>query len=297
MESAVLEQPVTQAATGQYPPRPAAPRAAGAPLTPTGGAFGAGGHDAPPPPVVHQTATGSGGQSGIPAYGTQIQVMSQSSPETYETISGVGDITGPNTQVAEIETTSHSTGSPHRTYIPTLIDDGDLSFPMFWNPADPTQAIDSSFGLEYLFQNRITTKFRMVNTDPGHQTRTCYGFVKQIGETYPVQGICTRQVVIRIAGTWTVVPSPITMTPSSATVVAAGGPGTFDVATGGVISAAWTPVSDASWITISSPTTPQTQDGPVDYVVDVNAVAAPARTGHIMIAALGLTFQIDQAAG
>jgi hypothetical protein len=297
MESAVLEHPTEQASSWQAP-APPRPITGGAPYAGPGGAqFGGPGGAVPggDGPAVHSTAAGL--PSGIPAYGTQIQVMTSSSPEAYETISGVGDITGPNTQVAEIETTSHSTGNPHRTYIPTLIDDGDLSFPMFWNPADPTHSGTSSYGLEYLFQNRLTTKFRMINTDPGHQTRTCYGFVKQLGETYPVQGICARNVVIRIASSWQIVPSPITLTPASAAPLAAGGPGTVAVAVGGAISAAWMPVVDCAWLHITSPTAPQSGDGTINYTVDVNPVASPARTGHILIAALGLTFTVNQAAG
>ena len=57
----------------------------------------------------------------IAAFGTLIQVLSAATPETYATIAGVGDITGPNTNVAEVETTSHSTGQPHKTFMPTLI--------------------------------------------------------------------------------------------------------------------------------------------------------------------------------
>jgi len=297
MDSAVLERPVETAAAGGYRPPAQAPGysgnpGAGAPGYGNPGAGGYSGGGGTPAQYVAMDA-----ETGIPAFGTQIQVLKTASPEDWATIAGVGDITGPNTAVAEIETTSHSTGSPHRTFIPTLIDDGELSFPNFWNPLDPTQSIDSTYGLEYLFQNRIVTKFRLINTDQGHRTRTFKGFVKTLGETYPVQGVCTRNVAIRITSVPTQVPSPIAMTPASASPLAAGGPGTFTVATGGAISAAWMPVSDSAWIHITAPTVPQTSDGSVSYTVDLNPASSPARTGHIMIAALGLTFAINQAAG
>lgn len=244
-----------------------------------------------PPPGVQALAMDE--QSGIPAYGTAIQVYDGTD---FKTISGVGDITGPNTSVAEVETTSHSTGSPHRTFIPTLIDDGELSFPDFWNPTDPTQSILSTYGLEYLFQNRIITRFRLINTDQGHRTREFKAFVRNLGETYPVQGVCTRNVTLRITSVPTDTESPIKLEPVSANATAAGGPGTFDVTVGGS-STPYTCVPDAGWITITAPVGPTSGDQTVSYSVAAQAAAAPARTGHIMMAAVGLTFTVEQAAG
>jgi hypothetical protein len=150
-----------------------------------------------PPSIVPSGAAVS--TTGIPAFGTQIQVLSQASPAVYTTIAGVGDITGPNTALAETETTSHSTGVAHRTYIPTLIDDGDISFPCYFNPSDPTHSLFSPYGLENLFQNRAVTKWRLVNTDPTKRTREFSGFVNKLGEKYPVAGVCTRRAGSRDA--------------------------------------------------------------------------------------------------
>jgi hypothetical protein len=247
----------------------------------------------PPPGTPTQFAT-SGEESGIPAYGTAIQVWTGTD---FATISGVGDITGPNTSIAEVETTSHSTGAPHRTFIPTLIDDGELSFPSFWQPTDPTQSITSTYGLEYLFQNRIITRFRLINTDTAHRTREFKGFVRNLGETYPVQGVVTRNVTIRITSVPTDTASPISLTPTSAAAPAAGTPaGTFDIELGGS-STPYACVPDQGWITVTDPVGTTSGDQTVNYTVAAQAPAAPARTGHIMMAAVGLTFTIDQAAG
>jgi len=288
------------ASTPRFPSRPPAPsnKLPAQPPARRTSREGSTGGDGGGPTVNPQATTGGGGETGIPAFGTQIQVLvSPGPPEEWATIAGVGDITGPNTSVAEVETTSHSTGSPHRTFIPTLIDDGELTFPDFWNPTDPTQSMASTYGLEYLFQNRIVTKFRLINSDQGHRTRVFKGFVRNLGETYPVQGVCTRNVTIRITSVPTETASPIAMTPATGTATATGGPGTFDVTVGGAVSASWMPVSDVPWITIVDPIVPVWDDDTVDYTVEAQAPAAPARVGHIMIAALGLTFQIDQAAG
>src|SRR5262245_37135614 len=167
--------------------------------------------DAPPP-------------TGIAAIGTKLQVLSSASPEAFTTIANMGDITGPSTSLAEVETTSHSTLTPHRTFIPALIDDGTIAFPCFFNPSDPTHSLWSGYGLENLFQNRANTKWRLINTDLGRRTRTFFGFVQALNETYPVAGIASRAVTIRINSVPTDEFSTVTLTPpNNDTVAAAGG--------------------------------------------------------------------------
>jgi hypothetical protein len=254
----------------------------------------------PPPPPQINPLIGPTAPTGIPSYGTQFQVLTSAAgvtPETFITIAGVGDITGPNPQIAEVETTSHSTGTPVRTFIPSLADPGQVQFKLYWQPTDPTQNPSSSYSLEYLFWNRIVTKFRIVNTDPAHRTREAFGFIKQISETYTVAGLCERTVIVRVSGAFQDVTPAISLTPASATgVLAAGGPATFSVATGGN-QTSWTATPDAAWITVTAPTGPTTGDQTVNYTVAVNGVGQPARTAHINIVALGLQFTISQVAG
>jgi hypothetical protein len=249
----------------------------------------------PPPPGVSQFAA-TDPVSGIPAFGTLIQVLSSAGPpEVFVTIAGVGDITGPANTIAEVDVTSHSSGAPIKQTLPGLIDLGDIAFPCYWNPSDPTQNVSSSYGLEYLFFNRIVTKFRLVIPDPTHRAREFYGFVKSIGEDYKVAGVCTRNVAIRITSVMSDVASPINVTPSSLSTPAAALPtSTFNVAAGGSL-APWTAVPDVSWITVTTPSGPQTGDGDVTFSVAAN-VTAPVtpRVGHINISGLGLVFTVDQ---
>jgi len=245
-----------------------------------------------PPPVL---PTGVSPDPAVAAFGTQIQVLSAASPEAFTTISGVGDITGPNTQVAETETTSHSTGKPHRTFIPTLIDDGDLAFPCYFNPSDPTHSLFSAYGLENLYQNRAVTKFRLINTDPTHRTREFLGFVKQLSETYPLAGVCTRQTTIRITSVPVDVQAAVTLVPTqNITETAAGGTSTIAVTSTDTL--AWGATSDSpSWLTVTAPVGPVTGNGSVSYTVAASVAPTPARTGHIQVG--NQTFIVTQAAG
>jgi len=244
-----------------------------------------------PPPVL---PAGVPPDPAVAAFGTQIQILSTSSPEAFTTIAGVGDITGFNTSVAETETTSHSTGKPHRTFIPTLIDDGDLAFPCFFNPSDPTHSLFSPFGLENLYQNRAVTKFRMINTDSTHRTREFLGFVKQLGETYPTAGVCTRQVTIRVSSVPTDIQATVTLVPTNNLTETAAG-GSASVAVTSPDTMPWTATSDQAWLTIDSPTAPVTGNGSVDYTVAPSTAPTPIRTGHITIG--DKSFTVTQAAG
>ena len=272
------------------------PRQPATPPTKTGPTGGGGGGGSPRDPgdMEPYTAAPDDEVTGIPAYGTLIQVLSDAGPpEVFVNIAGVGDITGPNTALAEAETTSHSTGAPVRSFIPTLIDPGDISFPCYWNPSDPTQSVNSPYGMEYLFWNRVITKFRLVNTDPTHRTREFKGYPKTLGETYPVAGVCTRQIAIRITTPYHDVASAISLEPDNASAAAAGDPsGTFDVKTGGS-NAPWIPVATVPWITITDPVASTVGDDTVTYTVAANATGSD-RTGHINIAALSLSFTVDQ---
>ncbi len=87
---------------------------------------------------------------------------------------------------------------------------------------------------------------------------------------------------------------PVSIIPTSAAAPAEGGPGSFAVAmTGPGESGTWTVDKDAvdDWLTIDSPTTPQSADGQVMYTVDANAGAA--RSAGIYVN--GKTFTVTQA--
>lgn len=133
------------------------------------------------------------------SFGFMLQVGDGASPETFYTIYGVGDADGPNTSVDEEETTSHSTGTPHKTYIPTLIEDGEIGFPMISKPQHLTQSATSTYGLRYLFNNRIVRNFRTIEPDPSRTAFVFAGFVKDIGKSYPVSGVLRSDVTVRIA--------------------------------------------------------------------------------------------------
>lgn len=248
----------------------------------------------PPPPEINALAGAGDEVSGVAAFGTLIQVLSDiGPPEMFVSIEGVGDIAGPNIQIAEAETTSHSSGAPIRTFIPTLIDPGEITFPCFWNPSDATQSASSPYGMERLFYDRTITQFRLVNTDETHRTRQFAGYVKSLGETYPLAGICTRNISIRITSPMKDVASPIAMVPAQLTVDSTGIPvSPIEVTTGGN-NTPWQATTVDAWIHITAPVGDTVGDGSVTFTLDANSGGVD-RTGAIHVAALNLTCSIFQ---
>ncbi len=89
---------------------------------------------------------------------------------------------------------------------------------------------------------------------------------------------------------------PVTISPTSDTVAATGGTGSFDVTmTGPGLSGTWTVDKDstATWLTLTSPLTPQSTDGTVSYNVAANT--GPERVAHFYVN--GKTFTVTQTAG
>jgi hypothetical protein len=139
----------------------------------------------------------------VNAYGTIIMVSdSASSPEVYHVIAGVGDIDGPTQTMNVNDKTSHSTNSPFRGKGQGLIDAGNLTFPVWYDPANPSHSASSPFGLEFLWKNRLYRNWRIAVKDANgnYRQRQFRGFISSFGESYPVEGGQARDTTIEIDG-------------------------------------------------------------------------------------------------
>jgi len=87
---------------------------------------------------------------------------------------------------------------------------------------------------------------------------------------------------------------PVTLSPTSASPAIGGGAGSFTVTvTGYGVSGTWFWDKDASaaWLTVTSPLTPQTASGTLNYNVAANG--GVARSANIYVN--GKTFTVNQA--
>jgi hypothetical protein len=139
----------------------------------------------------------------IAAFGTLVQLGSGTggTSASYTTIAEVGDIDGPADSVDTIEVTSHSSPQARKEFIASLIDSGEISFPMWFVPDDPTQ--DDMTGLQYYKNARAAANFRIVFPDSSQVDFSA--LVTKFGMKAPVRGVLSADVTLKITGAmiWT----------------------------------------------------------------------------------------------
>lgn len=134
----------------------------------------------------------------IAAFGTLLKLGNGTAGTsgTYTTIAEVGDIDGPADSVDTIEVTSHSSPQARKEFIASLIDSGEISFPMWFVPDDATH--DADTGLQYYKNLRIAANFKMVFPDA---TQVMFSaLVTKFGMKAPVSGVLSADVTLKITG-------------------------------------------------------------------------------------------------
>lgn len=138
----------------------------------------------------------------LAAEGTLLQMGNGISPESWQTVANVGDISGPQFGSTIVDITSHSSQVPFRQKIPTLLDIGNLTFPCFWVMTNPTHmnALTGGFpGIRYAYFNRELIQIRLKYTD-GTSSDIINCYVTQLGQMAAVAGVYTMNVQITGTG-------------------------------------------------------------------------------------------------
>lgn len=136
--------------------------------------------------------------SAIASFGTFIQVydVNDANPTT---IAEVRDINGLSLKADQKETTSHSSGQPWKTRIPTLLDIGDVKFGCNFLPTDPTHS--AAAGLRKFFTNREKRKYRILyNSDAGGVADAFYAYVTGLDHKHEVAGVYDFSVTLSGTG-------------------------------------------------------------------------------------------------
>lgn len=136
------------------------------------------------------------------AINTLLQVSAGGSPESWVTIAGISSINGPSFNVEVQDVTTHSNALPWRSKIPTLLDAGELSFDLFFDPSESSHS-ENSNGIVALFLNRVKTRWRLKFPPPNNTSYfICEGFCSRFEMQEPVDGVLTASCTI----TWTGAP-------------------------------------------------------------------------------------------
>ncbi len=127
-------------------------------------------------------------------YGTQIRIGRGVTP-TWTTLQHVRDVEWPMAEADEHEVTAMD--SPNRTkeFIGGLIDNGELTIPLWWVPDSDTDVL-----LKDLASTGELVQFEFTGNHSGAVAEVYAGFVKRYGRTSPVNGPQEAECVVRING-------------------------------------------------------------------------------------------------
>ena len=129
----------------------------------------------------------------IIGYDTAFAIHDGGDPGSFSDVAEVMDITPPNQQADDVETTHYK--SPNRTkeYTPGLIEPGEMSFGINWIPSDDTDLL-----LQGLKSSGAKRKMRV--TWPNGVTWSWTGYIKGFEPTAPIDDRMTATVTVKVSG-------------------------------------------------------------------------------------------------
>ncbi len=133
----------------------------------------------------------------LPAINTLFKIANEGSPLTFNVIANVGDLTGPTMSGAVVDVTSHSTASPWRQKIVTLLDNGDITLPLYFIPSSPgsdgtpstPEGHNGTNGLLSVFTQRQLREYSITFPDAAATTWYFQGYITKFSMTAKVAGV------------------------------------------------------------------------------------------------------------
>lgn len=143
-----------------------------------------------------------------PAINTLLKISNQGSPLTFNTIANVGDLTGPSMAAAVVDVTSHSTNTPWRQKIATLIDPGSVTLPLYFVPSSPgsdgtpatPEGHNGTNGLLSVFAGRQLREYSLTFPDAAATTYYFQAYITKFNFKAPVAGVLTADVDFTLTG-------------------------------------------------------------------------------------------------
>lgn len=137
-----------------------------------------------------------------PAINTLFKISNMGSPLTFNVIANVGDLTGPTMSCAVVDVTSHSNANPWRSKIVTLLDNGDITLPLYFIPSSPgsdgvpatPEGHNGTNGLLSVFTSRQLREYSITFPDAAATTWYFQGYISKFSMTAKVAGVLEAQV-------------------------------------------------------------------------------------------------------
>lgn len=138
------------------------------------------------------------------ATGTIIKIGNGANPEVFNDIGQIKDISGPSFELGTEDASHH--GSTWREYVPTLLDAGEISFEIAFDPDDATHYSETAGSLWHTMSNRIKRNFKLVLPDPNAFEIAFAAYVTSFELNEPVEGLLTANITLRLTGSVIITP-------------------------------------------------------------------------------------------
>lgn len=140
------------------------------------------------------------------AQGTKLYIGDAGSPEQYFAVDHIQDFTLPQSKADQLDVTCQDETTHYYDWLSTLIDGGEISFPIVFDPTcithneTATVAGTNAGGLKYLLENRLKRNMRIeLPTTPTTRFRLV-GTVSFFGGDAKVKGALMENVKIKVSG-------------------------------------------------------------------------------------------------
>lgn len=134
----------------------------------------------------------------ISSFGTLLKIGDGAGTEVFTTIAEVMDISGPGLAQGTAEVTPQTAANRARKYIATLIDGGEVSFDINYEPAGATH--DQTTGLIKDMFDGTLRNFQLLFPDAATTTWAFAAFITGFEPTAPVDGALTASVTLKLDG-------------------------------------------------------------------------------------------------
>jgi predicted secreted protein len=132
--------------------------------------------------------------AGYSAFGVQFQRGDGATPtEVFVTVGEATNISGPGMERDVIDVTSHDSPNRFREYVGGLVDGGEVTFEVNWDPA-------LHVGLIADFQDPTPRNYQIVMPDPPGGDWAFTGFITGMGHEYPHDDKMSADFTFKISG-------------------------------------------------------------------------------------------------
>ncbi len=133
----------------------------------------------------------------LSGFGTLLKIGDGGSPENFTTIAEVQDIGGPAFSLDAVEITHHGSGG-WREYIAGLLDAGEISFDLNFEPTETTHGYTA--GLLKDMTDKTTRNFQLVFPDAGNTTWEFAALITGFEVNEPVGDKISASITLKITG-------------------------------------------------------------------------------------------------